>query len=77
MTRFVFTAQNGNPGEEHSYANSAEFEAEVLDDVIGNFELFLKGAGFMFNGHVDIVNNDYTRHNTFNNGPDSEGGEFD
>lgn len=76
MTRFVFTSQLGEPGEDHSYGNRVEFDAEVLDDVIGNFELFLRGAGFGFNGHVDIVDQRFTKHNTFNNDPaaDSEGG---
>lgn len=78
MTKFVFTSQLGEPGEDLSYGNRVEFDAEQLDDVVGNFELFLRGCGFMFNGHVDIVNTEWTQHNTFNNSPysDSEGGDL-
>lgn len=72
MTNYVFTGQNGKPGDAYSFFNKVEFEAEVLDDVIGNFELFLKGAGFTFDGHLDIVNSDYTKHNTFNNDPNAD-----
>lgn len=79
MTQFVFSSQNGKPDEYLSYSNRVEFDAESLDDVIGNFELFLRGAGFSFNGHVDIVDDRFTRHNTFNNDPamDSEGGQIE
>jgi hypothetical protein len=42
-----------------------------LPDVIGNFELFLKGAGFAFDGHVDITPGAYTQSNTYNNLPES------
>jgi hypothetical protein len=43
----------------------------MLPDVIGNFELFLKGAGFAFDGHVDITPSVYTQNNSYNNLPDS------
>jgi len=32
-----------------------EFNAEQLDSVIGEFETFLKGCGFNFDGHLEIV----------------------
>ena len=35
-----------------------EFEAIYLDDIIERFESFLKGGGFHFKGHLQIVNDD-------------------
>jgi hypothetical protein len=32
-----------------------EFEGDFLPDVLSELELFLKGAGFVFNGHLDFV----------------------
>ncbi|NCA22249.1 MAG: hypothetical protein EBS86_14065 [Crocinitomicaceae bacterium] len=32
-----------------------EFNADHLDSVIGEFETFLRGCGFSFNGHLEIV----------------------
>ena len=33
-----------------------EFEADYLPNVLEELELFLKGAGFIFNGNLDFVN---------------------
>jgi hypothetical protein len=33
-----------------------EFEADYLPDVLTEVELFLKGAGFVFDGNLDFVN---------------------
>lgn len=35
-----------------------EFEAIYLPDVIQHFENFLKGSGFHFKGHLQIVDED-------------------
>ncbi len=32
-----------------------EFEGDFLPDVLSELELFLKGAGFVFNGNLDFV----------------------
>jgi hypothetical protein len=40
-----------------------EFEADYLPNVLEELELFLKGAGFIFDGNLDFVNDfeeDYT-----------------
>jgi hypothetical protein len=34
---------------------TVEFNAETLNDIMNEFEMFLRGAGFHFNGHLDIV----------------------
>jgi hypothetical protein len=31
------------------------FNAHQLDTVLEEFELFLKGCGFVFDGHLDII----------------------
>ena len=36
--------------------NTREFQADYLPDVLSEVELFLKGAGFVFNGNLDFVN---------------------
>jgi len=33
-----------------------EFDADYLPDVLSEVELFLKGAGFVFDGNLDFVN---------------------
>lgn len=33
-----------------------EFSADYLPDVLTEIELFLRGAGFFFNGNLDFVN---------------------
>ena len=32
-----------------------EFSADSLDDVLVEFEMFLKGCGYCFDGHLDFV----------------------
>ena len=52
-----------------------EFELDYLPDVLSEVELFLKGAGFIFNGNLDFVNDfeeDYTEQEF-----DTEEFEFD
>lgn len=36
------------------------FEAVTLTQVLDGFQSFLKAAGFVFNGEVDIINDDYS-----------------
>jgi len=40
-----------------------EFEADYLPDVLTEVELFLKGAGFVFSGNLDFVD-DFAETNT-------------
>lgn len=52
MSKFTFIR------EDSSYVGNAkqtiEFSAVVLDDILAQFEDFLKGAGFVFDGHLII-----------------------
>ena len=62
MTKFTFTCEE----KPRQYAltfqpnakRTVEFESVSLGDIISEFELFLKGAGFVFDGTLDIVDND-------------------
>jgi hypothetical protein len=36
-----------------------EFEAESLGSILEQFEMFLRGCGYVFEGHIDIVD-DFT-----------------
>jgi len=69
--RYRFSVDHENEDGRTTFSNTLEFDAEFLPDVIGNFELFLKGAGFSFDGHVDVTPSAYTQNNTYNNIPAS------
>lgn len=77
--RYRFSVDHENEDGRTTFSNTLEFDAEMLPDVIGNFELFLKGSGFAFDGHVDITPSEYTYNNSFNNLPDckADSGYFD
>lgn len=53
MSKFTFIREQSN-----FYGNNCkqvvEFSAETLDDILTEFEFFLKGAGFYFEGNVII-----------------------
>ena len=52
MAKFTFI------NEESSYVGNCktttEFSAAHIDDVLRRFEDFLRGAGFVFDGHLEI-----------------------
>lgn len=41
-------------GEECSSSNSCEFDEDGLDEVVSRMEDFLRGSGFVFDGHLVI-----------------------
>jgi len=58
MSKYTFTSNFVPDGVDRS--NSAvkithEFEADTIEEVCSQFEDFLRGAGFHFDGHLDIV----------------------
>ena len=56
---FIFTSKpDGTPIEQGNAKTSTEFEAHYLTDVVANFEDFLRGCGFGFDGHLDFVENE-------------------
>jgi len=40
--------------KELDFKNTLEFEADGLEDLLANMEIFLKGNGFFFDGALDI-----------------------
>jgi len=56
MSKYTFICQEtfrNNPS-----TRTVEFPATMLDDVVKEFEMFLKGCGFIFDGHLEIVQDD-------------------
>lgn len=45
-------------GKETGKTITHQFNASVLSEMLENFEDFLKGCGYCFDGVVDITNND-------------------
>ena len=69
MTKYTLIAEHkslftGGPVSKSTH----EFEADGLMDVVENMELFLKGAGFVFDGYLDIVPEEEIDHNEDNDG---------
>lgn len=60
MSKFTFT-YNFVPDQldrsNIAFKTTVEFEADTLDEVLGQFTQFLRGAGFYFEGDVEIVDN--------------------
>jgi hypothetical protein len=55
--QYTFTKISSEGGRAVS-SNNIQFEEVYLDDIIQNFESFLKGCGFHFKGNLQIVNDD-------------------
>ena len=55
MSKFTFICEEsyGVPAK-----RTVEFEADSLDQVLNEFEMFLRGSGFYFHGTLDIVDED-------------------
>jgi hypothetical protein len=51
--KFTFTSEFQGFG---SPKNILEFEADDISDVVMYFEQFLRGAGYHFDGHLDLCN---------------------
>jgi hypothetical protein len=54
-TRYSFSASEDPTIDSPGFATTRNFEAVALGDVLKNFTLFLKGAGFVFDGELEIV----------------------
>lgn len=50
MPKFTFISEH-NTGEKITF----EFKKEYLPDILQEFEMFLRGAGFHFSGNLDFV----------------------
>lgn len=50
MTKFTFICEDGTLGEDETgYRRTIEFDAEQLDTVVSEMDLFLRGVGFVLN----------------------------
>lgn len=62
MSRYTFKCEHfdyqnlWDKNEKVASTMNQEFRADDLNTVLENFEMFLRGAGFYFEGHLDIVN---------------------
>jgi hypothetical protein len=54
MPKFTFISEH-NTGEKITF----EFNKEYLPDILQEFEMFLRGAGFHFSGNLDFVEDAY------------------
>ena len=50
--KYTLTAEDEFGGS----TTTREFQVDFLPDVLSEIELFLKGAGFVFDGNLDFVN---------------------
>jgi predicted nucleic acid-binding Zn-ribbon protein len=61
MARYTFTCEHFNyndfNGDEQNVAakHTTEFRADTLETMLENFEMFLRGSGFVFDGVIDVV----------------------
>ena len=60
MPKFTLTCEHDGPV---GSKNTLEFEADFLPTVLEHFRQFLKGCSFEFDGELEIVDVDYSRHN--------------
>ena len=59
MSRFTFICEDEPMPFSDGIVSkkTVEFNGESLDGIINEFEMFLKGCGFSFNGQLDFVDN--------------------
>lgn len=53
--RMIFTCEHDGPFNNVIGRVQHETMNEYLPDILEDIELFLKGCGFIFDGHLDIV----------------------
>ena len=56
MPKFTLICDHSNNLDTHVVKH--EFTSEHIYDVLDNFQMFLKGAGYVFDGDIDIVTDD-------------------
>ena len=56
--KFTFSAELDSEFSRGS-TTTREFECDYLPEVLEEFEIFLRGCGYYFDGRIDITNEDY------------------
>ena len=54
--KYTLIAEDNWNGSWNGSKTIREFEVDALPEVLTEIELFLKGAGFVFDGNLDFVN---------------------
>lgn len=73
MSKYTFTCEYTDlSGQPDGSKITLEVQEVALMNVIEAFERFLKGAGFMFDGYLDIVNEDEYPKETYEEDGDEE-----
>ena len=54
--KYTLIAEDNWNGSWNGSKTTREFEVDALPEVLTEIELFLKGAGFVFDGNLDFVN---------------------
>lgn len=57
MSKYTFICEHDEFGSNSTH--TTEFRADTLNEILENFELFLRGAGFVTEGQLDFVRDDY------------------
>ena len=57
MSKFTFICEEeAMPfADSVSSRRTVEFKADSISDIVSEFEMFLKGCGFNFDGRLDLV----------------------
>ena len=58
MPKFTLIAEHENANGNVESRITSEFRAELWDDALTAFEEFLRGTGYYFDGHFELVNAD-------------------
>ena len=56
LMKYTLIAEDNWNGSWNGSKTTREFEVDALPEVLTEIELFLKGAGFVFDGNLDFVN---------------------
>ena len=61
MSKFTFICEEeAMPfADAVSSKRTVEFKAETISDIVNEFEMFLKGCGFNFEGRLDLVQEEH------------------
>ena len=58
MTQYTFTSKQDQSFSGNALQLTMTFESIQLAEVIEQFEMFLKGCGYHFEGHLDFVDDE-------------------